>query len=513
MLKTITTQMIDLSTLTPMNSDGAPRTRAPSSPSSKRDDVSIKIDSKNRKRRKSSISTGSDRDISENKNRPVYSNLFQQTVVSRQVVITPTHTRYLLFMVAFVTFILGGVLYSADGDVTEYQIQYGGPTKEGLRDKSSFFSTWSTDCYAKNITSNSNDTKCEITFFVGEDMEPPIFVNYRLTKFYQNYQSYFLSRDGWELQGRPEDGAGCPGDPRMGVQLTRNCVQDETLFENGIQTDTCKTLKPCGRAAYSYFSDKFVVKHKQNCTCDTALPKDLPSTFNCNNCNVASGVTVNDLSLDLWDSDRDFYGDLPRDEPNRYQYIEDRFPELSAEKLRDPHFMIWMRLAALPDFMKRYGVINQRLHKNDQLTFEVDNTFSVDSFDGQKFLVLITHSWRGPAKDTGLAWMFLATGMMSVFFFAGITLQQCFCPRKMGEKFVKQQTQTGAHTQVVRDRQLSGVSEYDSDLNTVVSGLKQKETHFRRRASLSQTTSAELELAVKSNASSPTSPIASALPK
>ena len=111
-----------------------------------------------------------------------------------------------------------------------------------------------------------NDTKCEITFYIGEDMEPPIFVNYRLTRFYQNYQSYFLSRDGWELQGKPEDGTGCPGEARMGVTLTRTCDNENTLFENGIQTNTCKTLRPCGRAAYSYFSDKFRVKHKPNCT-------------------------------------------------------------------------------------------------------------------------------------------------------------------------------------------------------------------------------------------------------
>ena len=272
------------------------------------------------------------------------------------------------------------------------------------------------------------------------------------------------------------------------IYITRKSLQHQTL--KCTHSNVTKTLTPTG-------------------TCSSAPSRDIPSTFNCDNCNVATGVSVNDVSIDAWDSDRDFYGDLPRDAPQDYQYIEDRFPELSAEKLKDPHFMIWMRLAALPDFMKRYGVINQRLRRNDQLTFEVDNNFPVDSYDGQKFLVLITHSWRGPAKDAGLAWMFFATGMMSVFFFIGITLQQCFCPRKMGQNFVKQQKQSGAHTQVVRDRQLSGVSEYDSDLDTVVSGLKDKETTFRRRASLSHTNSAELELTVKST--SPSSPIATAV--
>jgi len=239
----------------------------------------------------------------------------------------------------------------------------------------------------------------------------------------------------------------------------------------------------------------------------------MPDSFNCNNCNVASDVTLEVVSEDLWDSDRDFFGELPRDDPSKYQYIEDRFPELSDEKLKDPHFMIWMRLAALPDFMKRWGVINQRIRKNDQLTFEVDSTFPVDSFGGKKFLILITHSWRGPTKDVGLAWMFLVTGMMSAFFFTIIYLQQCFCPRKMGQAFVKQQKESGAHTQVVRDRQLSGVNEYDSDLDTVVSGLREKESEFRRRASVSQTNSNELELVTLADAGSPSSPIAISVPQ
>ena len=268
-LRTVTTQKLDLSTLNSLSGQG-PLTTAPDTPSSKyedNDEISIKIDHKKKehKRRGSSISTNMERNREENKNRPEYFDLYQQTVPSRQVVVTPRHTRYLLFMVAFVTFILGGILLSVNDDVNEYQIQYGGSSKEDAVDKKTFFSTWSSDCYSKNITSSSNDTKCEITFYIGEDMEPPIYVNYRLTKFYQNYQSYFLSRDAWELMGKPDQSVGCPGDPRMGVQTTRTCESDKTLFENGIQTDTCKELKPCGRAAYSYFSDKFVVKHKQNC--------------------------------------------------------------------------------------------------------------------------------------------------------------------------------------------------------------------------------------------------------
>eukprot|EP00940_MAST-03C_sp_MAST-3C-sp2_P002681 g2681.t1 len=444
------------------------------------------------------------------KNRPEYAALYQQTLPSTQVIVTPTHTAMLLAFVTVVSFVLGGVLWSANNDVIELQMQYAGE-KTSPDNDATLFTSYSADCY------NETKSTCHINFYVTEKLDAPIFVNYRLTKFYQNYQAYFLSRDAWELMGKHDSATGCPANSRMGIGQTKTCDTGRTLFENGVQTNDCKDLVPCGRAAYSYFSDTFEIVTPSACSCQNLTESEIPIGFDCNSCQVFT-PTFDTNDLRGWASDDDFYSNKPSGDPSTSQYLADRFPEQLAENgIKDPHFMSWMRLAALPDFMKRYGVITRDIPANSQITFEVNNTFAVNSYGGSKYLIMLSHSWRGPAKDEGLAWMFFATGMMSSFWIVVVLLQRLYCPRKMGEAFVKKQIEEDSiHVHEIRERFTSGVSEYDAEFGTqdVLSVLRKEEKTLRHRLSSRGKMDVELArvgLEEKSNGESPSSPIATAV--
>ena len=214
----------------------APRTRAPVHlPRNRMDttDVSIKIHSKSHKRRRSSISTGSDRDTSENKNRPVYSDLYQQTWVQvwshRHI-----HDGFWSWLLRWPSF---SEVYSTlqTGHWVSNTVRWS--SLENPRDKNS-------SLYGVQIVTPETlrqHTKCEINFMLVKT-EPPIFVNYRLTRFYQNYQSYFLSR--WMgTSGRPEDGTGCPGEARM-VSHSPNMWQWEHTLRTEFRQTHAK-LRPC----------------------------------------------------------------------------------------------------------------------------------------------------------------------------------------------------------------------------------------------------------------------------
>ena len=45
------------------------------------------------------------------------------------------------------------------------------------------------------------DNPCNLTLFVPKRMEPPIYMYYKLTNYYQNHRRYVRSRDDKQLQG------------------------------------------------------------------------------------------------------------------------------------------------------------------------------------------------------------------------------------------------------------------------------------------------------------------------
>lgn len=55
----------------------------------------------------------------------------------------------------------------------------------------------------------------------------------------------------------------------------------------------------------------------------------------------------------------------------------------------DEHFIVWMRVAALPNFRKLWGKINVDLKKGDVITVNVQNLYNTYSFGGQKKLVSV----------------------------------------------------------------------------------------------------------------------------
>lgn len=57
--------------------------------------------------------------------------------------------------------------------------------------------------------------------------------------------------------------------------------------------------------------------------------------------------------------------------------------------MEDEHFIVWMRTAGLPNFRKLWGRIQETLVAGTY-EFEIKNYYDVDTFDGQKSIVLST---------------------------------------------------------------------------------------------------------------------------
>ena len=120
-------------------------------------------------------------------------------------------------------------------------------------------------------------------------------------------------------------------------------------------------------------------------------------------------------------SDPDYYNCDPGyyiyyyPKPEAQQFLYETFPEVVSPVVgvKSEHFIVWMRYAALPNFRKLYGRINEKLPKGTQLTFQVTNNFNVGSFRGTKSLVLANTTWFG-GKNPTLGIAFLTMGSIAI---------------------------------------------------------------------------------------------------
>ena len=90
---------------------------------------------------------------------------------------------------------------------------------------------------------------------------------YRLTSFYQNYNSYFSSRDSLQLMGENSDASTCAA---VNSDYNRIGVTEENCDP---ATDAgCEYMFPCGLISNSMFNDTFTLETQSDsssCTCAT----------------------------------------------------------------------------------------------------------------------------------------------------------------------------------------------------------------------------------------------------
>ncbi|KAL8989467.1 MAG: hypothetical protein Q9177_001646 [Variospora cf. flavescens] len=170
---------------------------------------------------------------------------------------------------------------------------------------------------------------CSIQFTVPHELDPPVFLYYRLTNFYQNHRRYVKSLDSAQLKGEAVSGG---------------TIDDSDC--DPLKVDSQKRpYYPCGLIANSLFNDTF----NRPLLLNLQSRNQMNQTYNMTNKGIA------------WDSDKALYGQTryrPSDiavPPNwRKQYPEDTYSEDHKPPNLDEYeeFHVWMRTAGLPAFSK-----------------------------------------------------------------------------------------------------------------------------------------------------------------
>ncbi|GJP37829.1 hypothetical protein CLOM_g22235 [Closterium sp. NIES-68] len=289
--------------------------------------------------------------------KPKYSRFTQQELPACKPLLTPAWVIGTLFLVGAAFIPIGVVALMASNSVVEVVQRY---------DDRCVPSASANDAVAY-IQNPATVKKCDIQITVPKTMQPPVFVYYQLTNFYQNHRRYVKSRSDSQLRGNNISGS------EFDV-----CQPEAYLWDNGTSP-----IRPCGLIAWSLFNDTYSITQ------------------------AGSGQQVAiDSSNIAWPSDQNGkFAGVPPENFNTVDQLRGG-AQLNTLLNQSENLMVWMRTAALPTFRKLYGRINTPLEAGSTLSVVLQNNYNSYQYGGEKALVLSTASWLGGANGfLGLAYL------------------------------------------------------------------------------------------------------------
>ncbi|KAJ5136984.1 Meiotically protein [Penicillium atrosanguineum] len=228
--------------------------------------------------------------------------------------------------------------------------------------------------------------------------DPPVYMYYRLTNFYQNHRRYVQSLDLDQLKGTPVSNSTIAG----------------SVCSPLATSDSGKAYYPCGLIANSMFNDTIG---------QPILTGDSSETYNMTTKGIA------------WQSDKDLikttkYKPGEVDPPPNwvgYNYTES-IPDLHENE----EFMVWMRTAGLPAFSKLSRRNDDDAMKPGRYELSINYRFNVTEYAGTKSILLSTRTALG-GKNPFMGIAYVVVGGVCVLLGALFTVAHLVRPRKLGD--------------------------------------------------------------------------------
>lgn len=304
----------------------------------------------------------------------------------------------MIFLIIGVAFLPTGIyIQNLNNSVYEQKIKYDGGNNDAT-----------TTC---GISANNEGRTCDLIFTLDDDIADDIYVYYGLTNFYQNHRLYVRSYSSEQMLGTQVSDLN---------DLKKNCYSQ-------YQSNDSRILNPCGLIANSFFNDNIVFDHASS---NANEMKEDEISWESDDDKfkqvegfeyrvlTSSSQSCTDVGLDAgceyYKDDNDIMYRYQYPDTGNYKYLYQSYPQINPILgVTDPHFMVWMRTAARPEFRKLYGIIPGPFTKGQQLKFGVECNFEVESFKGSKSLIISTlTSMGGRNKYIGVAYI-----VVSVFAF------------------------------------------------------------------------------------------------
>lgn len=356
--------------------------------------------------------------------RPKDTALRQQRLKSWQPILHPVWVICTFFIFGIIFLPVGLKIGSMSDDVHEYSKKYDDYTADIEDDNL---------CV---ITKANQGRECEVKIEItGGDMKPPIFVHYEIEGFHQNHRRYETSRDDAQLLG--------------------------SLTQTSLSADQCSPLNklgdifinPCGLIANTFFNDVISLSpvdaadNKSLAMIETGIAwkSDIDYAFaqpdgfkyeQCpnNDCNSTCCEGDDWSCTEPYEEDEKCYRYYyPNDDTTQYLYETYNGTISPLEGVTNEHFIVWMKVAALPRFRKLYGWFDQPIKNGTTLIFNVTANWEVRSFEGKKTIVVSDSNMFG-GKNNFLGPFFVIVGAVLLGVGGVFALKHAIRPRKIADK-------------------------------------------------------------------------------
>ncbi|GAA95404.1 uncharacterized protein L969DRAFT_15324 [Mixia osmundae IAM 14324] len=358
--------------------------------------------------------------------RPANNALKQQRLKAWQPILTPKSVIPTFFVVGILFCPIGGALLWGSNQVNELTIDYTGcefsapnttfanvPSGDFMYSMSGYSAatpppSWQ---FASNPTAAnvSQRETCTLQFTIPSDLQPPVFLYYKMTNYFQNHRRYVRSYDVSQLNG----------DYKSASDLNNgNCKPVARNFDGGLP------IYPCGLIANSLFNDTISSPVQLNAAGTTAGAVEYPMS--------EKGIA--------WPGDAKKYGKTAYTNANcipppfwalRYPngYTDETpIPDLS----QDEHFQVWMRTSGLPSFRKLWSRNDNDVLRAGRYQLSIFNNYPVAPYHGTKSIVISTVSFIG-GRNPFLGISYIVVGAIALIIGVLLTARHLIRPRRMGD--------------------------------------------------------------------------------
>ncbi|EAY02218.1 hypothetical protein TVAG_451190 [Trichomonas vaginalis G3] len=270
-----------------------------------------------------------------------------------------------------------------------------------------------------------NKSQCIVWFNTTSEISGKISMEYKLYGLYQNHRRIFDSRSYPQMQGKfltYSELIAC--DPIISVNKSKE-VKD--------------LYAPCGLMSLSFFNDTYIWNYADiaNFTSDDiALASDRKRLF--------KGLNIGYNKSVQW---LDNYDDFPGNITNQ-------------------HFIVWMRAAAMPVFLKLYSKCYNCTIPPGNYSILIKKNYPESMFDGQRSIVFSTTSSLGSGSYF-ISTAYMSMGGVSLVFATAFLFHMLFCPRQFGDlsQIWSPQAQTQAPLMSTTQENSSDESDYQSSVH------------------------------------------------
>nr|ABB05176.1 miltefosine transporter beta subunit [Leishmania donovani] len=241
-----------------------------------------------------------------------------------------------------------------------------------------------------NGTMYSSGVKTRLMFSLHQSLTAPVYMQYRLSPFFQNYRYFTASVDYSQLSGRASAISKLCAPFRFPGEATGDSVSGY--------------YNPCGAYPWAMFNDSIsLYRTDGTLICDGSAFTANGTSLAANNKCVKSGIARPSDVKERYNPPREIPGNGPMwsaggNKSATDPYLREGYyykePGHKIPLSIDEDLIVWLDPAFTSDVTKNYRILNVDLPAGDYY-FEITEQYPTAPYASHKFVQLATRSWIG----------------------------------------------------------------------------------------------------------------------